>query len=109
MAALWVAAACAGWLAGEAAAMSRQRSMLKGDGKENQSKAKRKKTEQEARENEPAHTQEAMVRDYEPAVKKGKPLSGKMNRQWKKRKKRTKGSRGSQLSASKERKTKKSG
>ena len=69
-----VAAACAGWLAGEAAAMSRQRSMLKGDGKENQSKAKRKKKEQEARENEPAHTQEAMVRDYEPAVKKGKTI-----------------------------------
>ena len=62
------AAACAGWLAGDAAAMSRHKGNVGKDGKKPRLKAIGKKKGQEVRENEPAHDQEFIVRENEPAM-----------------------------------------
>ena len=68
------AAACAGWLAGEATATSRQRSTVKSENKKDQSKAIGNKKGQEVRENEPTLQQKTIVREDEPAIGEEKTI-----------------------------------
>ena len=68
------AAACAGWLAGDAAAMARHRGIGEKTGKEPKLKTIGKKKGQEVRENEPTHTDEFIVRENEPTMKKPREI-----------------------------------